>query len=175
LAGYACQISVREEFVVRQGRSEKDVFIVVNSRQNGESYYFGDLLNKPLAESRYSVWSLASGATQKMGLEKLLDLHEIFKHVTNTLGSENFGVPRVPESHKAHEIPFSYVQFLWPQLFPLAQKFCDKPSDWPILFGVAIQEIIFASKDLIDPDLALRIVMESAVPMSKIYVGANAS
>jgi hypothetical protein len=64
---------------------------------------------------------------------------------------------------------------LWPQLFPLAQKFCDKPSDWPILFGVAIQEIIFASKDLIDPDLALRIVMESAVPMSKIYVGANAS
>lgn len=170
LAGYACQVSVREEFVVRQGRAEKDVFIVVHSKQNGTSYYFGDLLNRPLAESRYSVWSLVSGATQKLGLQELIDLHEIFKYVTVTLGTENFGIPRVDVEHSAKETPLNYVRFLWPQLFPLAQSFCPNPQDWPVIFGVAIQEILFASKDLIAPKLALIIVMESAVPMSKIYL-----
>ena len=170
LAGYACQISVREDFVVRQGRAEKDVFIVVQSKQNSVTYYFGDLLNRPLAESRYSVWSLVSGATQKMGAKELIDLHDIFKHVTDTLGADNFGIPRVAAEHRAKETPLNYVSFLWPQLFPLAQSFCKNPSDWPIIFGIAIQEILFASKDLIEPQVALRIVMESAVPMSKIYL-----
>jgi len=170
LAGYACQISVRETFVVQQGRPEKEVFIVVNSKQNGVTYYFGDLLNKPLAESRYSVWSLASGATQKLGLQQLIDLHDIFKHVTDTLGSDAFGMPRTPVEHQAKETPFNYVSFLWPKLFPLAQSFSKSPADWPVVFGVAIQEILFASKGLIDPQLALSIVMESAIPMSKIYI-----
>nr|WP_315469192.1 hypothetical protein [uncultured Undibacterium sp.] len=170
LAGYACQVSVREDFVVRQGRAENDVFILVHSKQNSDTYYFGDLLNRPLAESRYSVWSLASGATQKLGLQELIDLHDIFKHVTATLGTVDFGVPRIADEHKAKEIPLNYVSFLWPQLFPLAQNFCPNPTDWPIIFGVAIQEILFASKDLIAPNLALTIVMESAVPMSKIYL-----
>lgn len=173
LAGYACQISVREALVVQQGRAEKDVFIVVNSKHGGQTYYFGDLLNKPLAESRYSVWSLASGASQKNGLAHLIDLHDIFKHVTASLGSDAFGIPRTPSAHQANEIPVNYVRFLWPQLFPLAQNFSATPTDWPILFGVAIQEILYASKDLIDPQLALSIVMESAVPMSKIYLGAS--
>lgn len=170
IAGYACQISVREEFVHQQGRLEKEVFIVVNSKQNGINYFFGDLLNKPLAESKYSVWSLSSGASQKLGLQQLIDLHDIFRHVTDTLGQASFGVPRIPAEHKAKELPISYVQFLWPQLFPLAQRYCQKPSDWPVLFGVAVQEILFASKGLIEPSLALQIVMESAVPMSKIYL-----
>jgi hypothetical protein len=170
LAGYACQMSVREAFVVQQGRPEKEVFIVVNSKQNGVTYYFGDLLNKPLAESRYSVWSLASGAAQKLGLQQLIDLHEIFKHVTDTLGSAEFGVPRTAAAHQAKEIPVNYVSFLWPKLFPLAQNFCKSPNDWPVVFGVAIQEILYASKGLIEPQLALSIVMESAIPMSKIYI-----
>ena len=170
LAGYACQVSVREVFVVQQGRPEKEVFIVVNSKQNGATYHFGDLLNKPLAESRYSIWSLASGATQKLGLQQLIDLHDIFKYATDTLGSPQFGVPRVAVEHQAKETPMNYVSFLWPKLFPLAQSFCKNPTDWPVVFGVAIQEILFASKGLIDPQLALSIVMESAVPMSKIYI-----
>lgn len=170
LAGYACQISVREAYVVQLGRPEKEVFIVVHSKQNDCTYYFGDLLNRPLAESRYSVWSLSSGAAQKLGLPQLIDLHDIFKHVTDTLGSARFGVPRIASEHSAKEIPLNYVRFLWPQLFPLAQSFCKNPTDWPIAFGVAIQEILYASKDLIAPELALRIVMESAVPMSKIYL-----
>lgn len=173
LAGYACQMSVREAQVVQQGRAEKEVFIVVNSKHDGRTYYFGDLLNKPLAESRYSVWSLASGASQKNGLDNLIDLHAIFKHVTDSLGSDTFGIPRTPAAHQANELPVNYVRFLWPQLFPLAKSFSATPADWPILFGVAIQEILFASKDLIDPQLALSIVMESAVPMSKIYLSGS--
>lgn len=168
MAGYACQVSVREEFVRQQGRLEKEVFIVVDSTQNGNRYFFGDLLNKPLAESKYSIWSLSSGASQKLGLTQLIDLHDIFRHVTDTLGQSSFGVPRLPDNHTARELPEDYVRHLWPQLFPLAQRYCEKPDQWPVLFGVAVQEILFASKGLIDPQIALKIVMESAVPMSKI-------
>ncbi len=175
IAGYACQVSVREQFMHQQGKSEKEVFIVVDNQQDGRNYFFGDLLNKPLAESKYSVWSLSSGASQKLGLRQLIDLHDIFRHVTETLGQTSFGVPRVPEKHKAKELPISYVKFLWPQLFPLAKRYSQAPSDWPILFGVAVQEILFASKGLIDPSLALQIIMESAVPMSKIYLSAQTS
>ena len=170
LAGYACQASVREEFIRQQGKAEKDVFIVINSKLNGEVYYFGDQLNKPLAESRYSVWSLSSGAAQKMGLTELTNLHDIFKYATDTLGSAEFGIPRVPSVHQAHEKPRDYVHFLWPKLFPLAQTFCQNPSEWPMLFGVAIQEIFYASEGLIEMEMALRIVMESAIPMSKIQL-----
>lgn len=175
LAGYACQISVREEYIHQKNRAEKEVFIVVNSKQFGDTYYFGDLLNKPLAESRYSVWSLASGAAQKIGIEELIDLHDIFKHVTDTLGKSDFGVPRIPEAHKAREMPINYVNFLWPQLFPLARSFCSQPAEWPILFGVAIQEILYVSKGMIAPQLALTIIMESAIPMSKIYLHREAA
>ena len=39
---------------------------------------------------------------------------------------------------------------------------------WPILFGLAVQETMLFGKDIIDSKTARLIVMESAVPMSKI-------
>jgi hypothetical protein len=51
--------------------------------------------------------------------------------------------------------------------------FCPNPVDWPILYSLAIQEAIYAGKEAIEPGLAFRIVMESAIPMSKVDL-ANA-
>jgi hypothetical protein len=50
----------------------------------------------------------------------------------------------------------------------VVKQFCQSPSEWSILFGLAIQDIIEMGKEAIAPDIALSIVMESAIPMSKI-------
>lgn len=166
LAGYACQASLRTEFVQEKGLSENQVFVIVGGT-DGRPYFFGDLVNKPLAESQYSVWSLAAGAVQHLGVNPTIDLGEIFKYVSQTVGGERFGIPRIPEGHKPADLPSNFVKYLWPGLLPVAKQFCPA-SEWPILFGLAAQEAILQGKDIIDPLLALSIVMESAIPMSKV-------
>jgi hypothetical protein len=52
-------------------------------------------------------------------------------------------------------------------LFQIVKQFCPAP-EWPILFGLAIQHAIIDSKNIVAPLLALSIVMESAIPMSKV-------
>jgi hypothetical protein len=167
IAGYTCQSSVREEFMHIHGQPENQVFAIA-SGADGKNYYFGDLLNKPLAESQYSVWSLAAGAAEQLGCKEFVDIKDIFTHVSQTVGSESFGIPRIPEDHAPGNYPLEYVKIFYPRLVPMLKEYCEKPSEWPILIGMTIQEVLYMSKGVIDPALALAIVMESAVPMSKI-------
>jgi hypothetical protein len=166
LAGYSCQASLRAQASMI-GSPETAVFTVIGTK-DGKKYFFGDPLNELLAESQHSIWSLAASAAQHNGGKLLLDLNGIFSHVTSTIGDESFGVPRFPEGRLASDSPKSFLKALWPVLFPVAMQFCAQPSEWPIAFGVAIQKALDASKDVLAPDVALTIVMESAIPMSKI-------
>ena len=167
LAGFSCQMSIRAELQGTPEAATAKPFVVLGGA-NGKKYFFGDALNRPLAESQYSIWGLTGGAAQHLGCKDLPDLNEVFKHVAGTVGTEGFGIPRIPENHRPSDLPINYVKAVWPKLLPIASRFCDKPSEWPILFGLAIQEAMYQSKGVIDPKLAMSIVMESAIPMSKI-------
>lgn len=166
LAGYACQASLRVQ-ALEKGMSEVTALVVIDTA-NGKKYFFGDPLNQLLVESKYSVWSLAAGAAQHNGCSQLPDINDIFRHVTTTVGNDNFGIPRLPDKHQPSDTPVNYLKALWPHLLPVIKQFCPTPSEWPILYGLAIQEVIDMAKGIITPDLALTIVMESAIPMSKI-------
>jgi hypothetical protein len=165
LAGYSCQANLRAQARAK-GMPETAPFINLKTK-DGRQYLYGDPLNEALAESQYSVWGLAAGAAQHAGCKALPDIKEIFSHVTGVIGDGAFGVPRVPENHRASDTPLDYLTAFWPVLFPMVQRFCPNPVDWPILFSVSVQEVTDMGKDVIDPCLALTIVMESAVPMSK--------
>jgi hypothetical protein len=167
LAGYSCQMSVREVTKASGISMDENHVLVVADGADGKRYFFGDALNKPLAGDPHSVWSLAASAAQKMG-GKLPDIGELFKHVSATVGTREFGVPRLPSEHQPVERPLDYLKALWPALLPVVRPFCDSPAEWPILFAIAVQESIFAAKDVIEPGLAVTVVMESAVPMSKV-------
>lgn len=168
LAGFSCQMSIREELAQQSGgRSANQPFSVV-SGADGKNYYFGDALNRPLAESQWSIWALSAGAAQHMGCSELPDINDIFRHVSETVGGDRFGIPRVPEAHQASDLPIHFVKTIWPKMLPLVAEFCDRPGQWPVLLGIAIQQALYLAKGIIDPSLAVSIVMESAVPMSKI-------
>jgi hypothetical protein len=166
LAGYSCQANLRAQ-ALSKGMSETAAFQTVGTK-DGKKYFFGDPLNNALAGSQYSVWGLAAGAAQHAGAKELPDINEMFKHTSSVLGSPQFGVPRVPEKHTAGDSPMNYLKALWPALFPTVKLFCPNPVDWPILFSLAAQEAITMGKSVIAPDLALKIIMESAIPMSKV-------
>ena len=166
LAGYACQVCVREELEVPQKTPENVAFVIVQGK-DGTKYFFGDHLNKPLVESQYSIWSLIAGIVEHLG-KVPPDVGDIFKRVSETVGTDQFGVPRIPQNHTPSALPIRYVKDAWPQIFPIAKDFCDSPGELPILFGLAIQETIISASEVIDPTLAATIAMECAVPMSKI-------
>lgn len=170
LAGYSCQAYVRAQ-AIAQGKSEASLLMTVETK-DGKKYFFGDYLNKPLAESHYSVWGIAGGGAQEAGCRNLLDVSKIFKHTSEAIGTEAFGLPRVPAKHKPQDLPVNYLRLLWPALKPLVIKFCPNPEHWPILLSMSIQEVIIMGKSVIDPCLALLLVMESAIPMSKVDLQA---
>jgi hypothetical protein len=95
LAGYSCQMSVRAQ-ARAQGLDETAPFIRVEG-VDGKLYFFGDVLNRPLAED-HSVWSLAAGEAQTAGCMDIPDPGEVFTHVVNTVGGPEFGLPRLPQS-----------------------------------------------------------------------------
>lgn len=172
LAGYSSQANLRAQALAK-GLPDSAVFTIVETA-DGKKYFFGDPLNQALAESQFSVWSLAAGAAQHNGCSSLPDLSEIFEYVSKTVGGTEFGIPRIPDGHQPGDTPINYVKALWPNLLPTIKKFCNQPPEWPILFGLAVQEVMDMSKGVIAPDLALKIVMESAIPMSKVDLAAAA-
>lgn len=172
LAGYACQVYVRQ--AVSMPRSDAASFALMSVRAGDRQFLFGDALNKPLAESPYSVWALVGAALQKMG-QPLPDLEDIFAHVSKTVGSAGFGVPRVESAHPPGRLPIDYLSTLWSQLMPIAQGYTEKPMQLPVVFGIALQRALEKTKDLIKPTLGARIAMECAVAMSKVVLPATSA
>lgn len=171
LAGYSCQASLRARAVAK-GATEDSLFTVVKT-EDGKTFFFGDHINEPLIESRYSIWSLAAAGARDAGCTVLPDVTEIFKHVSQTVGAADFGKPRVRTNYAPHDSPLNYLKRLWPVLFPTIQGFCPDPEHWPILLGLAIQQAIDAWKQAIEPSAAVRLVMEAAVPMSKVNLAPD--
>jgi hypothetical protein len=163
LAGFACQASVFAKCI----NEKSDVPVMVVEAKDGRKLLYGDALNAPLASNKYSIWSLAAGAAQSLGAP-LPDLHAMFADCSAAIGTEKFGVPTYQGAAPAADLPINFLKALWPTYFPMFQKYGIDPDDWPIAVGLAAQDIILQGKDVIDPTAAVRIVMESAIPMSKI-------
>ena len=157
LAGHACQ-----QIALDRGLTQV-------SDNAGNRYYYGEALNRVLLEGKLSVWSLVGGAVQSHG-GKLPDIREIVAHTTESIGTEQFGQPRLPEGHPIRCEPKQCL-VLWQ---PLKQKILDvlpvPKSDWALAYALAIQDLIDQAAGIIPPELAARIVMECAVPMSKLAV-----
>ena len=115
-----------------------------------------------------AVYALAHG--DNLGDHELPDLDAIFAHVTQSVGTPAFGKPRLPPGHdEIRFTPQESLELLWqPFAASLLQALEVPAADWPLACGLAIQELMAQGKNVLAPHLAATIVMECAVPMSKI-------
>lgn len=165
LAGYACQQSAIE--MVKDGSLETSQASIVSvNDKDGNTYLYGETINKPLLENRLSVWSLVAGAVQSYS-EPLPDINEIVAHTTQSIGTTEFGKPRLPDGHPIRYQPKDLLQLWQPMKSEILDVLPVPARDWGVAFGLAIQSLIDQAKGVLQPSVAATIAMECAIPMSK--------
>jgi hypothetical protein len=191
LTGYAVINAVFEAYLKRGRAQVGDAeaasagkAIVEVKGKDGQTYYFGDLINSFLAASAgpvsrpFFVWGYLAGVAINSGVPaaELPDLNEMFKHAASTVGTPEFGVPRMPPNLKPMLTPRQAVDRLWPAVRTGLARI-DGPAaggrgidveHWPIICAIVAQQLIGQTKGVVDVKVALRLVMESAIFMSKI-------
>jgi hypothetical protein len=65
--------------------------------------------------------------------------------------------------------PIDYARKLWPSVRPILVN-AGEPRLWPVAVGLAIQEVMAQAGGQVPPGMVARIVMESAIPVSKIPI-----
>jgi hypothetical protein len=157
VAGHACQASVRARSVAT-GNGPDAPFRPIRG-DDGKLYLSGDAMNGPLAKHKMSLWNLTTGAAQLHGSQPLPKLDEIVD-----------GLSRLSEVHAVSGSPIEFARRLWPAAEKTVIRLTGEPKMWPIAAGLAVQEAIAATKDIVAPDGAVRIVMESAILVSRIPI-----
>lgn len=168
LAGYAAQQALWEGMVKPGKLAITEAFKVVETN-SGATYFFGDALDTMLVSmepKHLSVWKIVAGGTLASGGDHLPDMGNLLRHCAATAGTSAFGLPRLPDDHLPSILPRAALERFWPGarlLLALAE-----PLHWPLHMANAAQKLMQAMKGSIPPDLAVRIVMEAAVPMSRV-------
>jgi hypothetical protein len=135
--------------------------------------FFGDLLNEIIAdrhglrgEGNASIWKIVSDAGHEAGAINLLDVTDIIKHCAATAGHEDFGIPRVAEAHMPELLPHETLGRFW---HGARRRLAGTdPMSWPVHLARAARTLIVELRDTVRPDIAVQIVMEAAVSMSKV-------
>ena len=185
LAGYAAQQAIREA-LVKTGKLTLDQAFAVIETRSGEVFFFGELLNAVIVakddarslrssnggtgaaggSGHASIWKIVSEGGHDAGAINLPDVADIIKNCAATVGRDEFGIPRVADAHMPNILPREAVSRFWPEA---RRKLAGKdPMSWPLHLATAARSLIVSLKHAVRPDIAVQIVMEAAVPMSKI-------
>ncbi len=151
---------------------------------SGAKYFIGEPLNRILipanaAETGSKLWSLAAGGAVAAGLDrtKLPELRPMLAHVTQNLGGELEGRPSLPKEHQPIMPAGELLLLVWPlALTCFIGRLPDAPREfgvagiqnWPVISARAANTFIQKVKNVLEPAVALTIVMESAIYASKL-------
>ncbi|HEX4442199.1 MAG TPA: hypothetical protein VHZ81_01390 [Galbitalea sp.] len=164
LAGRACQVAALEGFA-RQELGYAGLSLATVTGTDGSEYYFGDAINRPLTERPYSVWDLVAAEAARLGAT-LPDMAELFQHNAAMVGQPSYGVPRwAPETFG--EAPQTYLP-LWDRYLPLIRKSAPKTQLWPVVCGIAVQQLFQKLVGQFDLGVQTRVVMDCAIAMAKL-------
>ena len=155
LAGHACHQAVK---------AEKGSFAVATTK-DGKRFYFGDDLNRYLLEGRLSVANFIFAASDISQDDVLAIISGFAKHI----GEENLTVCGYdPKSL------YEQVNSCWEGIFVnMTSRSCKAPAEWPILYGIVLQNIMLTAIDAGAPkDEVGKIAVECAVAISKMDKGS---
>ena len=130
-------------------------------------FFFGEATNQFLfstASDRVSFLSLAAAALSNAS--ELLDIRELAAYVVRSLGTESFGRPRVLPSVDLPELPRVALRRTWGKATHILDG--QPPVEWPAVLGAAAYAIVNSNRKYLAPPVALKILLEAALPMSKL-------
>jgi hypothetical protein len=142
--------------------------------KDGAPYYSGALLDEGLFNHKpgaFSVYAFVGGAARHLGAKRLPDMKFISANIAGTVGTPDFGVPRVPPEHRPKALPVELLDKFWNPVRNLLVVSVKAPGHWPFSLGLAAQQAMIKAKDVIDPGIAAYIVMEAAIAMARIDPG----
>ncbi|MBU3888239.1 hypothetical protein FM996_01950 [Methylosinus sporium] len=179
IAGYAAQRTLFAESPPVEGGN-----IHRFDTASGEHFWFGDPLNLMLipeteAEGNRCVWPLAVGGAASAGMEpqKAPTLDAMFKHVASTIGGPKEGMSSVAAEHQAHLPARDLLKAVWPlATMCFSGKFPGEDhvypavpvAWWAAIAAQASSRPIGDVKSVLPPEIALTLLMESAIYCSKL-------
>lgn len=163
---------VASQFVALKALQDKDPAyaglvtpLLTLGGKDGETYLYGDAINRPVLESPYSVWALVGGITQRMG-KPVPDVEAIAALVAGRIGGPDFdrSPDLPPEAPRARDaLPLTGL---------IGRFRHELPSDHlPAVFALAYQRMVQTDND-VDPSVDVvqcaRVMMHSTIAMSKL-------
>jgi hypothetical protein len=150
LAGFSAQMSIRKAVIAPQQLDPSEVLAEIVTR-NGETYYFSDTLNWILFENvtqpPYSIWAYLLDVMQSNGRTRLPDIADIVGYAARTVGTDRFGVPRLPAEHMPRRLPRVALQEHWRSVQQELESSRRSPADWPYDLAYAAQWQMLTSRD----------------------------
>ncbi len=162
-AGYACQAAVWKKYVREQNMPVEEVFDI-HKTEYDRDFYFSQYTNKYICEGQLSYWSLiASIIMQAFPGTKLPDVISMFEKVTLYTLDENYKIYKSVDP----VISVEKTAVAWKNLYNMITKYCPNPDEWATAIGIAVQNAVNLSKEVVKPEVCFEIVMESTIYMSK--------
>ena len=151
LAGYACHQAVK---------AVGGQFAVVTTKA-GKRFYFGDDVNRYLLEDQLSVASLCVAVSGISEEEILSIVSDFAAHV----GDDPYTICGYDPGSL-----YEQVDSCWKGIYEnMTSKYCSSPKEWPVLFGIVVQNILLMAIEVGAPeDEAGKIAIECAAAMSKM-------
>ncbi|QWT21487.1 hypothetical protein KPL74_05650 [Bacillus sp. NP157] len=179
IAGYAAQRTLFGEMTPVPGEN-----IHLMTTRDGGKYWFGDALNNLLLhrdneDAPRRVWAMAAAGAMQAGLTEadLPVVGTLFSYVASSIGGANEGRSSVPEKHQAHLPARDLLKAVW----PFALKCFNDPLPgappqigkapvawWAAIAAQAALKPIVDVQSVLEPRIALTLLMESAIYASKL-------
>lgn len=169
------------------GRLLRDRGLAVQATaKSGEVYFFGDLINGYLVQQAPTIdpplFAILAAAAMEAGAKRadLPDVIPMFKRASQTIGTPEYGILNPPEPLAPHYKPREALNEFWPRVKFIFQRTDGqgivepakgrsvKPEYWPLITALVARQFLLMAKDTIDPCVALALIMESAIVMSKV-------
>lgn len=129
------------------------------------------------AETYISAVGAIAGFAAGMPRHRLPDLTSMFEHVSATLGGAAEGTSSVSPDHQAHMPARDLLKIVWPvarmcfsgKLHSAGREHGAAPIEWwSAIAARAATRPVHDIKDALSPEIALTLLMESAIYCSKL-------
>ncbi len=181
IAGHAAAYAVWET-MIKPGHLQlgRDIH-TVEVKGSSDKFYFGNSINAFLVPEKpetLPLWNQIAGSAVATGVPaaELPDVREMFRHNADAVGTPAFGIVRAPDDHMPGWTAPQAINALWHFVKPILGR-ADNPGyagysvpveQWPLVVAIVAGQYVTMAKDVLNPQLSVRFIMEAAIATSKM-------